>query len=363
MAPKESNKEEERAMKSSRVLMVAILLATGLNFSEARQPASKIVTGGVVYTADEIGNSISAINLASRKVEIVPVQISPHNVQVTADGSRLLAVGGPAAHNHSQGAAGHVDRKVQGRLLVFDTEKLAAGPLASIPVGLHPGHVVVDRSGQRAYVTISEENLVAVVDFARNTVARRVATGRYPHGLRLSPDGRDLYVANVEDGSVSVIDAASSSEVARIPVGRAPVQVGFTPDGAHLYVSLRDENSVAVIDTAKRMTIGKIAVGRGPIQVHATPDGRFVYVANQGTETEPADTVSVIEVATGKVVDTIQTGKGAHGVAVSDDGRLVFVTNIVAGTVSVIDALSRAVIADFRVGKGPNGVTFRPRGV
>ena len=85
-------------------------------------------------------------------------------------------------------------------------------------------------------------------------------------------------------------------------------------------------------------------------------------MANQGSETEPADTVSVIEVETGTVVDMIRTDKGAHGVAVSTDSKFVFVTNIVAGTVSVIDASARTVVAAFPVGKGPNGVTFRPGG-
>ncbi|HEY4774937.1 MAG TPA: cytochrome D1 domain-containing protein [Xanthobacteraceae bacterium] len=341
------------------------LFVTGTSATQPERPVAKLDMTGVVYTADEHGNSISAIDLASGKVAIFPVRISPHNVQITADGARLLTVGEPVAdaHGHGRMQAAHGAVEAKGRLLVFDAGKFPSDPVASIQVGAHPAHVVVDRAEQRAFVTNSGDNSVAVIDLARRSVVRTVPTGRYPHGLRISPDGREVYIANVEDGNVSVIDTARLAEVARIPVGRAPVQVGFTPDGTRVYVSLRDENSVAIIDTASRTKVGTVAVGRWPIQVHATPDGRFVYVANQGTEAEPADTVSVIEVATGDVVDTVRTGKGAHGVAVSDDGRLVFITNIVDGTVSVIDASSRAVIADFRVGQGPNGVTFRPGGV
>lgn len=64
---------------------------------------------GVVYTADEHGNSISALDLVSGKVTSAPVPISPHNVQITADGTRLLAVSEPAAegHGHAQIEAGH----------------------------------------------------------------------------------------------------------------------------------------------------------------------------------------------------------------------------------------------------------------
>lgn len=72
---------------------VAILLTMETNITLAAQPATKPVLTGIVYTADEIGNSISAIDLASGKVQIVPVPISPHNVQITGDGTWLLAVG------------------------------------------------------------------------------------------------------------------------------------------------------------------------------------------------------------------------------------------------------------------------------
>lgn len=341
-------------------LTAAILIVVGAGVARGQQPTALQGTTGLVYTANERGNSISMIDLRTGRVETVPIPISPHNVQVTADGARLLAVGDlvtdTGTHGHEE--IGH-GSKAEGRLLVLDAKSLASGSVASIAVGDHPAHVVVDREGRHAFVTLAGADAVAVVDLVRQKVARTIGTGRYPHGLRISPDGREVYVANVKDGSVSVINTAKLSEAARIPVGRAPVQVGFTPDGSRVYVSLRDENRVAVIDTATRAVVARIAVGPNPIQVHATPDGGFVYVANQGTEAEPADTVSVIEAATGIVVDTIRTGAGAHGVAVDDDGRHVFITNIVAGTVTVIEAKSRSVIAAFAVGRGPNGITFR----
>jgi YVTN family beta-propeller protein len=339
----------------TRFLAVAAMVgAFGMGVAHAEQPAVSENTAGFIYTANEHGNSISMIDLAGGRVETVPVSISPHNVQMTADGTRLLAVGVPATHM----GAGHAS-KPEGQLLVFDPDKLASGPIASIPAGDHPGHVVADREGRRAFVTLASTDAVAVVDLVAGKVTRTIATGRYPHGLRISPDGREVYVANVKDGSVSVLDTGILSEIARIPVGRAPVQVGFTPDGGRVYVSLRDENRVGLIDTRARKVLGRIGVGPSPIQVHTTPEGRFVYVANQGTETKPADTVSVIDVAVGKVIDTIRTGVGAHGVAVSEDGRNVFVSNIADGTVTMIDVKNRSVSKDFAVGKGPNGITFR----
>lgn len=316
---------------------------------------------GFVYTANEYGKSVSAIALRSGDVETAPLPISPHNIQITADGSRLLAVGDPAdeAHGHDGEEVPHGASEGQGLLVVLDPDNLAAGPVATVPVGDHPAHVVVDRDGRRAFVTNAGDDTVAVVDLSTSEVVRTIQTGRYPHGLRISPDGAEAYVATVEDDSVSVVDTTTLAEVARISVGDAPVQVGFTPDGSHVYVSLRDENRIAVISTASREVVAKVDVGRNPIQVYATPDGSRVYVANQGSESEPDDTVSIIDTTTNEAIQTIQTGKGAHGVVVTDDGTRVFVTNIVDGTVSAIDEAKRNVVATFEVGDGPNGVTYR----
>ena len=353
-----------RARMSSWTFLTAaasVALTLSIVSADAQTALPMKNATGFVYTADEVGNTISTINLATGQVVIVPATLSPHNVQISADGARLLVVGDAPMAAGAQGHGGSsLGMKVPGKLLVFSTASMASGPTASIILGDHPAHVVVESNGGRAFVTLSGENVVAVIDLARNEVLRKIPTGRFPHGLRISPDGRFVYVANVQDGSVSVIDTTTWSEVTKIPVGNGPVQVGFTPDGAKVYVSLRDENKVAVIDTKTKVVLARSDVGRNPIQVHATRDGLFVYAANQGTEAEPSDTVSVIDTATGKVVATIRTGAGAHGVAISTDGRFVLVTNIVAGTVSAIDARSRAVVATFTVGRGPNGITYKP---
>ncbi|WP_245466802.1 MULTISPECIES: cytochrome D1 domain-containing protein [unclassified Mesorhizobium] len=366
---------ENRSGVSRRMTLWAKMAATAVAAAALLvKPAgaAEPVASGFVYTADEEGGSISRVDLSTGKVDSFPVAITPHNVQFLPGSGKLLAVGVPRSagdhgergngHNadHSKtGDMGEMDMDAGGKLIVLDTATLAAGPIASIPAGAHPAHVIADPDGKRAFVTDSEHNIVSVINFEKGEAIATVPTGDYPHGLRMSPDGKFIYVANVKDGTVSVIDAAKLREAARIKVGKAPVQVGFTPDGSRVYVSLRDENKVAVIDTSTRKVIARIKVGRAPIQVYATRDARLVYVANQGAEAKPNDTVSVIDVASGKVVKTIRTGAGAHGVAVSDDGAFVFVTNIVDGTVSLISVKGQAVLKSYAVGKGPNGITFQ----
>jgi YVTN family beta-propeller protein len=314
------------------------------------------VLSGTVYTADEGSNSVSMVDLSSGQARQESLPISPHNIQISDDGSLLLLVGplaGSADGDHAHGDAGG------GLLVVLDPETLAETRPA-IPAGEHPAHVVVDQDNRYAYITDSGSNTVIVVDLESGRLVREIATCAYPHGLRLSPDGQELYVACVEANEVAVIDVAAGRETARIEVGRAPVQVGFSPDGRRVYVSLRDENVVAAIRTGTHELLSTVPVGRGPIQVHVSADGRFVFAANEGTEEAPDNTVSVIDARTHEIVATVTTGAGAHGVAVSPDGRLALVSNLFEGTVSVIDVESGRVVATHAVGDRPAGITYRP---
>ncbi|WP_256658130.1 beta-propeller fold lactonase family protein [Pseudomonas sp. D(2018)] len=327
-------------------------LALGISLAAHLSLALANPTGSV-YTANERAASISQVDLDTGVISTVALPISPHNVQVSPDGSLLLVVGISGHAGHSSG------EKASGQLLVFSTAGLDR-PQFSLPAGNHPAHVVTDSTGQRAFVTDSAANRVRVFDLKKQVELPGIPTGRYPHGLRLSPDGQTLYVANMRSDSVSLIDVTTLKETAQIPVGNGPVQVGFAPDGRLAFVSLSAANQLGIIDTAEREVIGKVDVGRTPIQMMATVDGLQVYVANQGSGQNPDDRVSIVDPQTRSSIGTVTTGRGAHGVAISTDGAYVFVSNIEAGTVSVIDTNSRKVVGTHKVGAGPNGISYKP---
>ncbi len=329
-----------------KLISASLLLAFSLAATAALAAPS-----GTVFTANERGNSISQITLADGNVTTIPLEISPHNVQVSTDGKRLLAVGMNIHAGH------HGSGQSAGELQVFDLP-LGSKPSFILKVAGHPGHVVTDRDSKLAFVTDADNNAVQVYELESKRQVATIKTGNYPHGLRLSPDGSSLYVANVKSDSVSVIDVPSLKETGRIAVGNAPVQVGFAADGKQAYVSLSAENALGLIDTASRKLSSKVKVGRNPIQMYATPDGSKVFVANQGSSKQPDNRVSVVDPAAGKTIAEVPTGNGAHGVAISSDGQYVFVSNIEAGTMSVIDSQQHVVVKSYKVGDGPNGISY-----
>ena len=300
-----------------------------------------------VYVANEAGYSIGVFSWP-REGESAefPVTGMPHNVQAVEASGLILAT-----------VMDHAD-PTKGMLAVFDSTKMESGPVKTIAVGAHPAHVVTDLSGKKAFVTLSGENAVAVVDLEEGKVLSKIGIGDFPHGLRLSPDGKELYVANMKNDTVSVIDTEKEQEVARIKTGAKPVQVAFSVDGKKVFVSLNGENAVAMIDTAKREMEKKIPVGSGPVQVFANE--RHLFVANQGTKDNPGTTLSVIDPVAGSVVKEITVGNGPHGVNISKDEKTVFVTNVYDGTVSIIDDESLNVTRTIPVGKEPNGISSLP---
>ena len=240
--------------------------------------------------------------------------------------------------------------------------------------------------GAKAYVTLVNDNAVAVLSTSTNTVidtdpeangVQHIPVGDRPRGIAISPDGREAYVANAGDNTVSVIDTATKEVVDTITVGREPQGIAFAPDGATAYVTNIEDDTVSVIDTATRTQTTTIEVGRSPqsIAVGVTPHGPRAYVPNFDD-----DTVTVIDLTTHtSLPDPLVVGEGPLGVVVSIDGTRVYVTNFGAtdtdkgddngDTVSFIDTEKNEVfdtnsdeagVQHLQVGVQPAGVAVIP---
>jgi YVTN family beta-propeller protein len=311
---------------------------------------------GIVFTANESSRSISQIDLSTGRVRTFSVPVMPHNVQTSPDGLLLLITGMMRGMAMPRYSAAHDMTDTSGELLIYDTMRLANGPLAEIAVGKHPAHVVVDPQQRYAFVTLSEESAVAVIDLAKRSIIARIPAGDFPHGARFSADGKTLYVADVKAGSVTAIDAASLRPLYAVAVGKQPIQVAPATDGT-VYVSLAGDNAVAGIDPTTRSVKRRIPVGSKPAQIYFDSRRNELLVANQGTESAPGKTVSIIDLTT-LHVQQVQVADGPHGIAEDSSRNYAFVTCAFADVMTVIDLRTNRVVSTFGVGAGPNGVTY-----
>ncbi|RST85471.1 hypothetical protein EJC49_15380 [Aquibium carbonis] len=98
-----------------RILAAAMATASvlALLMPFAEQARAETAHAGFVYTADEHGNSVSRIDLASGKVDIVPVAVTPHNVEFVPKANKVLAVGTPVQDDNGHGHGEAEDRPLR----------------------------------------------------------------------------------------------------------------------------------------------------------------------------------------------------------------------------------------------------------
>ncbi|MDP2996254.1 MAG: bifunctional YncE family protein/alkaline phosphatase family protein [Bryobacterales bacterium] len=193
------------------------------------------------------------------------------------------------------------------------------GAAERIPLANHPVPAGIDFSldGKTAYVALSRNNSLAVVDVATRKVRKEVPVGIAPLSVVFSAKAGKIFVTNrggrrpaagdtvapssgsqvVTDpvtgapnsGTLSVVDAGDLS-VREVPVGLAPSGLALSPDEKLLAVTNGHSDSVSLLELpGLKRTDVKIpgwpegVLGSQPANAVFSPDGRSLYVACGGT--------------------------------------------------------------------------------
>jgi YVTN family beta-propeller protein len=248
--------------------------------------------GAKLYVVNNNGNTIVTIDTATNQVigQPVPVGFFPYQAVLSPDGNKLYVSNwGVADRNFNStyqssydpttftgtgspyigGVPGNLfanpatDAARTSSVSVLDLTGHTAGSSVSLarPIdgldvvgGTHPSAMaIVTRRGQSAlYVADANEDELAIIDVAKDSLVKKVAlpspipglaTGSFvgltPNALAVSPDQTRLYVAEAGLNAVAVYDTAKPFEpqfLGRIPTGWYPSGVTLSPDGKYLYV-------------------------------------------------------------------------------------------------------------------------------
>lgn len=181
-----------------------------------------------------------------------------------------------------------------------------------------------------------------------------IEVGAAPHGIRFSGKGDTAYVALSGDGQVGVVDLTAGSVVARWEAGDTPLDLVRVGDG-WLASQFRDSTLIK-LDGAGRIVAGAVwNVGSGPsLFSPGTIRGRTWLTS------EFADRLWVVDTETGVPAVSHATGDRPYPADVMRDGSHAFVPNLDAGTVSVIDLLNMETDATVDVCPGPPGGALTP---
>ena len=245
-----------------------------------------------------------------------------------------------------------------GELLVL--EDVGGGVLYRTRVGHGPFGVLA--TGNRVFVTVSNDNLALSLRSDTLEEIARVPTGNQPRGLALKGD--KLHVVHLLDASVRVFDAKDLRPLGSIEIGLQAATaetVTLHPELERAYVAHTRQNVtnmarqfddtvfplVSALDTAALMPVRREALALDsvdtpvgmPAAVVLSPDGSRLFVANAAS-----DDVSAIDLTKGIGAGHVEVGHNPRDLALSPDGRRLYTLNLVSDAVSVVDTETLSLI-------------------
>ena len=166
---------------------------------------------------------------------------------------------------------------------------------ATLPVGHNPYTVALSQDNNTAYVSNWGEQSISVVDLTAPQLqqTQTITVGTHPSAMKLNPVYiNELYVANADSDNISVVDTNTNSVIRTIDLapypgakqGSSPNALAVSPDGNTLYVANATNNDIAVIalgnaDIPDRV-VGLIPTAWYPTGLVVSPDGKELDVIN-----------------------------------------------------------------------------------
>ena len=183
---------------------------------------------------------------------------------------------------------------------------------ASVPANSVPGPIVLDPSGNFAYVgnaaTGGGAGNVSAYSIAKSgklaATGGNPATGVNPVALAIDSGNHFLFVANQGSNDISVFSIGSNASLSKIPgspfpTGTTPVPgtgaqtatpnaLAVMPSGKFLYVANQGQNTISAFQVTDSGTLTPLpgspfAAESAPSGVTIDPSGKYLYVANSGS--------------------------------------------------------------------------------
>ena len=90
-----------------------------------------------------------------------------------------------------------------------------------------------------------------------------IPVGKLPHGVWPSGDGTRIYVGLENDDALAAIDTATNTVIATIPIGQAPQAIAYVPDAAPDPDDRQNLQGLGVAGQAAHLTLAPKAGANG----------------------------------------------------------------------------------------------------
>lgn len=236
-------------------------------------------------------------------------------------------------------------------------DRHARRAVAVVPTGRDPMGVVLDDGTGLAYVALTGEDRVIVLDVLSGTSPGSIVLrpGDEPREVSLAGGERTLVVVNAGSSTASFVDLGSLAEVARAPVGLDPVAIASDPSGRRAYVLNRGSSTVTVLDLVTRTVAATVATDAEPVAAALNRAGTRLHVAH--ARSPYLTTLALPELA---LVARTFVGAGTSAVAVDPRTDLLFVGRWDDDRVLVLDPTSLLPVRQLEVAGAPAALALDP---
>jgi YVTN family beta-propeller protein len=163
--------------------------------------------GSQIYTANIAGNTISIIERTGEVnwlVTSIPVGKGPEGFDVTPDGKELWAAGS------RDGSVSEIDIANKRLIRTFNVQTKRSNRLRFTP------------DGRLVLITDLDAGDLLILERETRKDLKRIKLGSQPAGILIPPDGARAYVAVTGDNNIAVIDLKTFELVDRISTGQNP---------------------------------------------------------------------------------------------------------------------------------------------
>lgn len=225
------------------------------------------------YVCSSFNPDLVVFDVASHSIVGHVQQPSPFcpNIAVNADGTQvwftLKDVGKTVAFNA---------KPPFNILKVIDT-----GPITNHVNFAHTA------KGSFAYVTVGGLNEVKVfrtTDFAQ---VATIAVGKLPHGVWPSGDGSRIYVGLENDDQLAAIDTATNTVIGTVPIGQAPQAIAYVPNAVPQGDGTANLQPLGTAGKAVHLLLSAPGAGGAPTSVTLFDQGLIQVLQGSVTGLEP----------------------------------------------------------------------------